>query len=127
MQRVQRISPDEVHEILCGRLCALGVFALKNLLPSVNSQPRTGDAAVAARGATARRVRRGALEDKVTRFATRGFDDQPLPSRPNAALDVANILLQHFNGEAEFAAKIVELPLALSQSFDDLLTSGLSH
>ena len=68
-----------------------------------------------------------ALEDEVARLATRGPEDQTLPSGTDAALDVAQILLEHFDGEAEIAPEIVKIPLALRQPFDKLLTSGAIH
>ena len=40
---------------------------------------------------------------------------------------MAEILLEHFDGEAEFAAQRVKFPLAFGQKLDDLLTSGTTH
>jgi len=50
-----------------------------------------------------------------------------LPTGANAALDVAEVLLEHFDGQAEITAEVVKLPFSLSQTFDDLLTSGAIH
>jgi len=72
-------------------------------------------------------MRSGALEDEVARLATGGSQNQPLPTGANAALDVAEILLEDLDRQGKLAPQIVELPLSLDQSFDDLLTSGLSH
>lgn len=40
---------------------------------------------------------------------------------------MAEILLENFDGQAEIAAEIVKLPLALRKLFDNLLTSGALH
>ena len=56
-------------------------------------------------------MRRGALEDEVACFTTGGSDDQPLPSRANAALDVTEVLLEDLDRQTKLAAEIVKLPL----------------
>ena len=50
-----------------------------------------------------------------------------MPTGANAALDVAEVLLEHFDGETEIMAEVVKLPLGVRQLFDDLLTSGPLH
>jgi len=75
------------------------------------SQPRTRNSAVAAGGAAAWRVRCGALEHEIACLATRWSEYQAQPARANAALDVSEIFLEHFDGQAKFSAEVVELPL----------------
>ena len=94
---------------------------------SIDTKPGAGDAAIAAGGATTRRMRRRARKNEVACLATRWSENQALPAGANAALDVSEILLEHFDGQAKISAEVVELPLGLSQSFDDLLTSGTFH
>ena len=36
---------------------------------------------------------------------------QAQPARANAALDVSEIFLEHFDSQAKFSAEVVELPL----------------
>jgi hypothetical protein len=72
-------------------------------------------------------MRRGALENEVACLAAGGSDDQAPPFRPNAALDVAEILLEHVDGQTKIMTEIVEFPLAFGQSFDDPLTSRALH
>ena len=50
-----------------------------------------------------------------------------MPTGANAAIDVAEILLEHFDRETKITAEVVKLPFALSQTFDDLLTPGAIH
>jgi hypothetical protein len=69
-------------------------------------------------------VEGSALEDKVARFALRGRHHQPPARRPNAALDVAQVLLQHPDGELELAPQMVEVELLIEQPVSDLLTSS---
>ena len=95
--------------------------------PLLNAQPRTSNAAVAAGGAAAGRVECGVLEDEVACLATRRPENQDLPTGTDAALDVAEVFLEHFDGEAKIPAEIVKLPFTLRQSLNDLLTSGTIH
>lgn len=59
-------------------------------------------------------MRCSALEDEIACLATRWPENQALPAGANAALDVAEILFEHFDGQTEFAAEIIKLPLTLS-------------
>jgi len=94
---------------------------------STDAEPGAGDSAVAAGGATTRRMRRRARKNEVAHFTTCWSENQALPAGTDAAVDVSEILLEHFDGQAKILAEVVELPLALSQSFDDLLTPGAPH
>ena len=91
------------------------------------SKPGARDSAIAAGGAAAWRVRCGAPEHEIACLATRWSEYQAQPARVNAALDVAKVLLEHFDGETKITPKIVKFPLAFSKSFDNLLAPGAFH
>ena len=69
----------------------------------------------------------GALEVKIARIAARRCDDQVLPTRPDTAFNVAEVLLEDLDRQTEIMAEIVELPLIRRQPFDNLLTPGPFH
>ncbi len=93
---------------------AFAVFAFLAVQKNADSgdaKPGAGDAAIAAGGAAAWRVRCGALEYEVAYLATRWSEYQAQPARANATLDVSEIFLEHFDSQAKFSAEVVELPL----------------
>ena len=52
-----------------------------------------------------------AFEEKVARLAARRCDDQALPTPPDTAFDVAEVLLENLDCQADGVAEIVEVDL----------------
>jgi hypothetical protein len=59
-------------------------------------------------------MRRRARKNEVACLATRWSENQALPTGTDAAVDVSEILLEHFDGQAKISAEVVELPLGLN-------------
>jgi len=92
----------------------------------LNVKPRTGDATVSARRASTRRMKCGALEDEVARLTPWSRDDEALPGRADAALNVFEILLENADGQTELAPQVIKVPLALTEEFENLLSTRLA-
>jgi hypothetical protein len=101
----------QISKNLCDGLGGLCVLCGSKNAESVNAKPGAGDSAVAAGGAAAWRMRCDALEHEIACLATRWSEYQAQPARANAALDVSEIFLEHFDSQAKFSAEVVELPL----------------
>jgi len=59
-------------------------------------------------------MRRGALENEAAYLTTRRSENQASAAGANAALDVAEILLEDLDRQTEITPEFVELPLSLS-------------
>lgn len=70
-------------------------------------------------------MERGTPEGEIAGLAPRRLHDQALPTGSNAALDVTEVFLEYLDRQSELSPEIVKLPLAVAQTFDDLLPASL--
>jgi hypothetical protein len=72
-------------------------------------------------------MERQALEDEVTRLTARLLDDEALPTRADAALNVFEVFLQNIDGQTELAPQIIDGPLAIAEQLENRLPTCLAR
>lgn len=95
---------------------------------SVDPESRLGDALAAAAGAAAGSLEAAGgavLEGKAAGDAAGGLDAQPGGAAPQAALDVAEVVLHNPGREIELPPELVEGKLTAGEEVDDPLSGGL--
>ena len=90
----------------------------------LHSQPWAGDPAVAAPGATARRVQRVARKNEITCFTTRRVHSEALTICTYGSLDMLEIILERTYRQPKLVAQFIKAPLLSAQELDNLLPAG---